>query len=73
MVWRRALQNHRHDHPLTAQLHHQFAKHEEAVGRFAEAQIAAAGLLAGLEAPDLVPYAAEAWEMLGRAQLIWVI
>ena len=63
-----ALQTIAADHPLTARLHHQFAKHEEAVGRFAEAQVRLLVCLPGLEAPDLVPYAADAWEMLGRAQ-----
>ena len=55
--------------PLTALLHHQLAKHEEALGRFGEAQSRLLTCLPTLEkTAELTPYAADAWEMLGRTQ-----
>ncbi len=54
---------------LAALLAHQEAKHEEVMGRFAAARELALNCLPALEAePQLAPYAADAWEVLGRAQ-----
>ena len=54
---------------LTAQFQHQLAKHEEALGRYAEAQARLLICLPTLEnAAELTAYTADAWEMLGRTQ-----
>jgi len=56
------------DGPLAARLQHQLAKHEEALGRYAEAQTRLLACLPNLERAGLTPYTADAWEILGRAQ-----
>ncbi|MFO7684053.1 MAG: tetratricopeptide repeat protein [Chloroflexota bacterium] len=63
-----AIQSIMADGPLAARLQHQLAKHEEALGRYAEAQARLLSCLPGLETAGLTPNTADAWEILGRAQ-----
>lgn len=71
------------DGPLAVRLQHQLAKHEEGMGRFAEAQARLLACLPMRESADLPPFAAapweaapweadaweaDAWEILGRTQ-----
>ncbi|MBX3055816.1 MAG: tetratricopeptide repeat protein [Anaerolineae bacterium] len=53
---------------LAAQVAHQLAKHEEALGRYDAAQARLLACLPALEVADLTAQAADAWEMLGRTQ-----
>ncbi|MBK8990033.1 MAG: tetratricopeptide repeat protein [Chloroflexi bacterium] len=70
VVWlAEAIQDIGAEGPLTARLQHQLAKHEEALGRYAEAQARLLACLPTLEkTAGSTPYTADAWEMLGRAQ-----
>lgn len=54
--------------PMAARLQHQYAKHEEGLGRFVQAQERLLACLPTLAAAGLTAYAADAWEILGRTQ-----
>lgn len=61
------------DQLLLSHLHHQLAKHEEALGRYTQAQARLLAILPVLEEAQPVyaaepGYAADAWEILGRVQ-----
>jgi predicted ATPase/DNA-binding SARP family transcriptional activator len=53
---------------LEGRLEHQLAKHEEAMGRYQQAQERLQAWLPELEAPGENAIAADAWELLGRLQ-----